>query len=88
MNPFFGLPPTGREVRRDRVLSDVEVGAIWRAAAALNPIHRGFVRFLMFTLARRGEAARMTWSDVSADLTTWTQSGEARNGKAHIAPMP
>jgi len=87
-NPFEDLPPMGREVRRERVLSDAEIGRIWNAAAALGPAHGGFARFLLLTLARREEAARMSWSEISADLSTWTLPAvRAKNGKAHVVHL-
>jgi integrase len=87
-NPFEGLPAMGREVRRDRVLTDVELGAIWNATDVLGPVHGGFARFLLLTLARREEVARMTWGEISADLSSWTlPAGRAKNGKAHVVHL-
>jgi integrase len=87
-NPFADLPPMGREVRRDRVLTEAELGAIWNAAESLGPIHGGFARFLMLTLARRDEVARMTWDEVAADLSTWTLPGErAKNNRKHVVHL-
>ena len=42
-NPFAGLPPSGREVARDRVLSAEQVRAVWRAAGTLGGVHGAFV---------------------------------------------
>lgn len=84
-NPFSGLLPPAREVARDRVLSPGEVGAIWRAAESLGPIHGGFVRFLLLTLQRREDVAGARWSEFSPDLSVWTIPGaRAKNGRAHI----
>ena len=89
VNPFHGLPQIGEEVRRKRALSDAEIGAIWRAADRLGPIHGGYARFLLLTLARREEVARMTWGEVSADLATWTLPAErAKNHTAHVVHLP
>ena len=35
-NPFAGMPMETREVARDRVLTDAELGEVWRAAGALG----------------------------------------------------
>jgi integrase len=76
-------------VKRDRVLTDAEIGAIWTAAGKLGAVHGGFVRFLMLTLARRDEVARMTWAEVAPDLSTWTlPAARAKNGKAHVTHLP
>ena len=88
VNPFAGLPPIGRDVRRDRVLDASEIGSIWKAAGDLDPMHGAFVRFLMLTLCRRDEAAGLRWSELTDDLTTWVIPGaRAKNGKAHVVHL-
>lgn len=88
-NPFSGLLPTARELPRDRVLSSNEVGAIWRGAETLGPIHGGFVRFLLLTLQRREDVAGARWSEFSLDLSVWTIPGaRAKNGRAHSVHIP
>jgi len=42
----------GRETPRDRVLSDAELGEVWRAAGRLGWPSGDFVRFLLLTLQR------------------------------------
>ncbi len=87
-NPFYGLPAIGRQVSRDRALTDQEVGAIWTASKTLGAVHGGFVRFLLLTMARRDEVARMTWAEVAPDLSTWTLPADrAKNGKAHVVHL-
>ncbi len=87
-NPFSGLVPPGRERPRDRVLTDGEVGAIWRAAGTLGPVHGAYVRFLLLTLQRREEVAGATWSEFSAYLSMWTVPAErAKNGRAHLVHL-
>ena len=87
-NPFYGLPAIGKQVSRDRALTDKEVGAIWRASESLGAVHGGFVRFLLLTMARREEVARLTWAEVAPDLSTWTLPAErAKNGKAHVVHL-
>jgi len=88
VNPFEGLPPIGREVARDRVLTPAEVGAIWGACPALPPVHGAFVRFLLLTLARRDEVASMRWGELAPDLSTWTLPAErAKNRRAHVVHL-
>ena len=51
--------------RRQRILTDAELQAVWRAAdAAPSPFGR-LCQFLLLTAARRNEAARMRWEEVS-----------------------
>jgi integrase len=56
------------EVRRDRVLSDDELRAVWRATEV--GVFGAYVRFLLLTAARRNEAVEMTWAELSD--TDWT----------------
>ena len=51
--------------RRQRILSDDELRAIWRAAEAQPSAFGRLVQFLLLTAARRTEAARMELSEVS-----------------------
>jgi integrase len=78
----------GREVSRDRVLSDTELGEFWRASGLLPYPFGPFFRLLVLTLQRRNEVAGMQWSEVAPDLSTWTIPAErAKNGKAHIVHL-
>ena len=91
MNPFAGLPaPPGAREARSRVLDAADLGMVWRAAGTQSPPNGQAVRFLMLTLARRDEAARMTWAEVAPDLSAWTlpaaRSKNARPHVVHLAP--
>jgi integrase len=88
-NPFAGLPAIqGANPTRDRVLSDWEVGAVWRAADMLGEPFGPLVKLLLLTAQRREEVAAMRWSELSADLSTWTLPGErAKNGKPHVVHL-
>jgi integrase len=85
-NPFHALPLTPM-TKRERVLTDEELRAVWEATerpGSFNPI----VRILILTGQRREEVAGMTWSDVAGDLSTWTIPGaRAKNGAAHLVPL-
>jgi integrase len=56
---------------RDRILKDDELGAVWRTAEAHPSPFSSLVRLLLLTGARRSEAARMTWGEVS-ESGDWT----------------
>jgi integrase len=89
LNPFAGLPVIqGANPSRDRVLMDAEVGAVWRAAGMLGEPFGPVVKLLLLTAQRRAEVAALRWSELSADLATWTLPGaRAKNGKAHIVHL-
>jgi integrase len=89
VNPFAGLPVIeGAHPSRDRVLTDAEVGAIWRASGAMGLPFGPLLRLLLLTAQRREEVAALRWSELSADLTTWTlPAARAKNGKAHVVHL-
>lgn len=87
-NPFQGLPVGAGIVARDRVLTDGEIGEIWRAAGTLGFPFGPMMRLLLLTAQRRGEVSDMRWSEVSADLTMWTiPASRAKNGTAHLVHL-
>src|SRR5262249_18818644 len=85
-NPFTGLPvaPT---TRRERVLTDDELAAVWRSTGDPGP-YNGIVQMLILTGQRRAEVGGMTWAEISEDLSTWTiPASRAKNGATHIVPL-
>jgi integrase len=85
-NPFASLPVAPTE-RRERVLTDDELAAIWRATDGPGPFN-GIVRMLLLTGQRREEVAGMTWAELSGDFSTWTiPASRAKNGATHIVPL-
>jgi integrase len=87
-SPFAAVEIEAREVSRDRVLTDIEVGEAWRAADGLNHPWSAYFKLLLLTLQRRGEVAGMEWRELSEDFTIWTvPAARAKNGKAHIVHL-
>ncbi|MDQ2802067.1 MAG: integrase family protein, partial [Pseudomonadota bacterium] len=88
-NPFAGLEAPGAETARERVLDKGEIAEVWCASAKLPAPYDAFMRVLLLTLQRRSEAAGMHWSELSADMSTWTIPSErAKNHNAHIVHLP
>jgi integrase len=87
-NPFAQLPLPTTITKRDRVLSDEEAAAIWRAASDAARPYGAIVRLLMLTGQRRDEVAGMTWAEISEDLMTWTMPGtRTKNSVPHLVPL-
>jgi integrase len=85
-NPFLKLP-TAALTKRERVLEDDEIAAVWRATDGPG-VYNAIVRMLVLTGQRREEVAGMTWEELSPDLSTWMLPAErAKNGVAHILPL-
>ncbi len=86
-NPFVSLP-VQVTIKRDRVLDDTEVAKVWTAALQTAAPFGPLVRLLLLTGQRRDEVCGMAWSEVSADLLTWTIPGErAKNGMPSLVPL-
>jgi integrase len=87
-NPFAALPIAKRIAKRVRVLTDDEIGEIWRAAGKVAAPYGAIVRLLILTGQRRGEVAGMSWGELADDLATWTMPGErTKNGAPHMVPL-
>jgi integrase len=84
-NPVVGTPIY--EIgKRDRVLSDAELRALWSAIEAPTEYHL-IVRLLLWTGARRGEVGGMRWSELGG--SEWTiPSSRAKNHRALTLPLP
>jgi integrase len=88
VNPASGTP--GYEVaKRERVLSDAEIRAIWDATADPSDFHL-IVRLCLWTGCRRGEAGGMRWSENSPQHgeSLWTIPGSrTKNHRALALPL-
>jgi integrase len=85
-NPFAALPinPT---VKRERVLTDAELRAIWQATTRPGSFNL-IVRMLMLTAQRRDEVADMAWSELADDLAVWViPAARAKNDQDNIVPL-
>ena len=88
-NPFADVPVSAGIVARERVLNTEEVGRIWSAAKGMGEPWGPLFRMLLLTLSRREEVAGMRWSELSADLSTWTIPGaRMKRGAAHVVALP
>jgi integrase len=85
-NPFERIPVTPT-VRRDRVLSDSELRAIWTATEGPGAFN-GIVRALLLTGQRREEVSGLTWGELDAGLSAWTlPASRSKNSKPHFIPL-
>jgi len=83
-NPVAGTNRPAEPKSRERVLSDSELGAVWRACA--NDDYGRIVRLLMLTAQRRDEVGRMLWAEITGD--TWTiPSTRTKNHREHSIPL-
>lgn len=87
-NPFAGTIVEGRDAQRERVLSDAEIGEIWRAADELGWPWGPFFRFLLLTLQRETETAGLQWAELRPDFAAWELPGHrTKNGRPHLVHL-
>jgi integrase len=80
-------PPPART--RDKVLTDAELAAVWRASSGLAPQYRAMTRFLISTGARLREVTQMKERELSDDFSVWVLPAQrAKNGHEHRLPLP
>jgi len=85
-NPTTGVKPPAKSVERDRVLTDSEIAAVWRASDRLPTPYGDMYRMFLLTGQRRSEVSTMRWSDVTHDL--WTIPREkVKKDRAHTVPL-
>jgi integrase len=87
-SPFTDIALPGREVPRERVLDDHELGALWRATETLPAIHGAYVKLLILTAQRRIETAGMRWDEIDLTAALWTLPGSrTKNGRRHMVHL-
>jgi integrase len=87
-NPVANVAaPDGPEAR-DRVLSDLEIAALWRATGGVGEPFGAVFKLLLLTGCRLNEIAQMRWSELSEDGATLHLPAErVKNKRAHDVPL-
>jgi integrase len=85
-NPASDLPKPGSETKRDRVLSDAELAAVWKAAVEIGWPYGDVVRLLILTGARRAEISELRWSEIHGD-TIKLSGARTKNAQTHDIPL-
>jgi integrase len=76
------------ETARDRVLSQIEVAAIWVAASKMPYPFGPLFQLLVLTGQRRTEVSDMRWSEIHLGNSEWVLPAErTKTGKAHIVHL-
>jgi integrase len=87
-SPCDGIDDPAPESPRERTLSDVELAAVWRAAAAEGYPYGDMVRLLVLTGCRRDEARDAPWSEIDLGAREWSIPGRrTKNGRDHLVPI-
>ncbi len=80
------LPKPGTAVERDRVLSDAELAAVWKAAAEIGWPYGPALQLLALTGARREEIGALRWSEIHGDKIELLGS-RTKNGQPHTIAL-
>ncbi|PPD24997.1 MAG: hypothetical protein CTY30_00830 [Methylocystis sp.] len=87
-NPAAGLRPLSSAVRRDRVMSDAEIRAFWRACDKLGGPFAQCFKFLLATAARRTEAGALRWEELDLEARLWTlPRARSKASQVHTVPL-
>jgi integrase len=86
-NPMADLPKPGAAVKRDRVLTDSEFAAVWKAAEKTPwPFGPAF-RLLALTAARREEIGSLRWSSEVHDNELRIPAERSKTGEPRTIPL-
>ncbi|KAI96141.1 hypothetical protein T281_01580 [Rhodomicrobium udaipurense JA643] len=87
-NPMEGMRGPATSEARDRVLSDEELRAFWKAASDEDWPFENIFKLLLLTAQRREEVAAMRWAELDLDAASWTIAKErCKNGKEHTVDL-
>jgi integrase len=85
-NPVIGTIKPSEGKPRERVLSDAELSAIWRACG--DDQHGKIIRLLVLLGARRAEIGGMAWPEIDLERGLWRLPAErSKNGRSHELPL-
>jgi integrase len=87
INPVVGTLAPADATPRERVLTDLELTAIWRACN--DDDYGRIVRLLALTGCRRQEVGGMRWDEVDLERGIWTiPAARTKNGRSISLPLP
>lgn len=86
LSPCHGLKQPAKIKSRQRVLTDEELAAIWKACDDIGYPFGPFVKLLILTGQRRSEIANLCWSDLDLEGGVWTQTTN-KSDRMHLLPL-
>jgi integrase len=80
--------PKWQERSRDRALSPLELGKVWRAAPKVHETFGHIARLLILTGCRKSEIAGLRWSEIDFDQAMIRLPGSrTKNSRPHSVPL-
>ena len=87
-SPAEGVPAPAKEVARDRMLSDDELGSVIVAAVEIDDCYGCIVELLALTGQRREEVAKLAWEEIDITRRLWTiPKSRTKNAKTHVVHL-
>ncbi len=87
-SPVVGIKPPAKEIARDRILSDDEIVAVWRAAEEDGYPFGPLVQLLLLTGQRRSEVAGLRWDELDLAAAAWTlDAARTKSDRMHQVPL-
>ncbi len=88
-SPAVNVKAPAREARRDRILSEDEIGRLWQAWGTIGYPFGPWFKLLLATGQRREALAAMRWSDITPKDGVWTVPADhTRTRHPHAVPLP
>ena len=87
VNPMADLPKAGDQIKRDRVLGDMELSAIWRGAGEVGGLFGQALQLLILTAARREEITALRWSEIESGNKIELHGERTKNGEPRDIPL-
>jgi integrase len=91
MSPCYGIKPArliGAKKPRQRVLSDVELAAYWRAASRMRYPFGPMFQMLLLTGQRKSDVAKARWREFDFAQNVWTIPPERfKSDAVQLVPM-
>ena len=85
-NPATDLPKPASETRRDRVLTNSELIAVWNGAGKIGWPFGDAIRLLILTGARREEIGQLKWSEIKGDVIA-LEGARTKNAVPQTIPL-
>jgi integrase len=84
-SPLAGVPLPAKAGKRDRVLTDTELVAVYRAAQGMGYPFGFIILICIHTGMRRGEVGSLKWSYITPEAIT-LPAAATKNAQQHVIP--
>ena len=85
-HPCARMKRPGKERKRERVYSEKEIRALWKAFDQIGDPYGKIFQFLLVTAQRRGEAAAALWKEIDTKAALWVLP-KTKSGHGHEVPL-